>query len=134
MPRYIDPLTDFGFKRIFANENYKHITIAFLNAILELGNPIEEIEFQNLESDGEAIEFRGVIYDILCKDIVGRKFIVELQRARQEFFIDRSLFYVCRYLNSQLKKGKTKTPRKRFQLLPIYFIGIVDFPIFEYRP
>jgi hypothetical protein len=30
MSTFIDPLTDFGFKRIFANEEHKEITIDFL--------------------------------------------------------------------------------------------------------
>jgi len=131
MPIFINPLTDFGFKRIFANPKHTNITIAFINSILNLENPIVEIEFQNLENPAENYELRGVIYDILCKDNLGRQFIVELQRAKQEFFIDRSLFYVCRYLNSQLKKGKTDIPKERFKLLPIYFIGILDFELFN---
>ena len=94
-------------------------------------NPIVELEFQNLETPAESYELRGVIYDILCKDSLGRQFIVELQRAKQEFFIDRSLFYVCRYLNSQLKKGKPEIAKERFKLLPIYFIGILDFQLFN---
>jgi len=131
MPTFINPLTDFGFKRIFANPKYTNITIAFINSILNLDNPIIEIEFQNLENPAENYELRGVIYDILCKDNLGRQFIVELQRAKQEFFIDRSLFYVCRYLNSQLKKGKPEIIKERFKLLPIYFIGILDFQLFN---
>jgi len=74
MPIFINPLTDFGFKRIFANPKHTNITIAFINSILNLENPAENYEL------------RGVIYDILCKDNLDRKFIVELQRAKQEFW------------------------------------------------
>jgi predicted transposase/invertase (TIGR01784 family) len=127
MPRYIDPMTDFGFKRIFANENHKEITIFLLNSLLNLD--IAEIEFQTLEEPAESLELRGVIYDILCKDSQGREFIVELQRAKQRFFTDRSIFYVCRHLNAQLKKGESG--RDKFKLLPIYFLGILGFNTFE---
>ena len=124
----IDPLSDFGFKKIFANPNHKEVTIFLLNTFLQLENKITEIEFQNLEDSAESLEVRGVIYDILCKDSQNREFIVELQRAKQEFFADRSIFYVCRHLNSQIKKSRLPENRKkRFQLLPIYFLGILNF-------
>jgi predicted transposase/invertase (TIGR01784 family) len=128
----IDPLTDFGFKKIFANPNHKDITIFLLNSLLDLEKPIREIEFQNLEDSADSLEVRGVIYDILCRDENNREFIVELQRAKQEFFGDRSLFYVCRHLNSQIKKSRLpENRRKRFELLPIYFLGILNFNTFE---
>ena len=34
-------------------------------------------------------------------------------------------------LNSQLKKGKPEISKERFKLLPIYFIGILDFQLFN---
>ena len=33
--KYINPLTDFGFKRIFGSEFNKELLISFLNAILD---------------------------------------------------------------------------------------------------
>jgi predicted transposase/invertase (TIGR01784 family) len=131
MPRFIDPMTDFGFKRIFANPKHTENTIRLLNAILDLDSSIVKIEFQNLENPAENHELRGVIYDILCEDENGRKFIVELQRTRQEFFVDRSVFYSCRFINSQLKRGKTDNYKDRYKLLPVYFIGILGFNIFD---
>jgi len=57
MSLFIDPLTDFGFKKIFANENHKNITIDFLNSILGLESPIKSIEFGNLEKIGSSSVF-----------------------------------------------------------------------------
>ncbi|MBN2694475.1 PD-(D/E)XK nuclease family transposase, partial [bacterium] len=34
--RYINPFTDFGFKKLFGEENSKPQLISFLNAFLEL--------------------------------------------------------------------------------------------------
>ena len=35
MPRYINPYTDFGFKRLFGTEPNKAILMAFLNALFD---------------------------------------------------------------------------------------------------
>ncbi|MBQ9471082.1 MAG: PD-(D/E)XK nuclease family transposase, partial [Bacteroidales bacterium] len=34
-PRYINPYTDFGFKKLFGSELNKELLISFLNALLE---------------------------------------------------------------------------------------------------
>ncbi len=129
MPKYIDPLSDFGFKRIFANPQHPEVTRKFLNALLELEKPIAEVQLQNQENTAENLETRGVIFDIFCRDIDGREFIVELQRVSQKYFVDRSLFYVCRKLSSQIKKGSTSFDK--YKLTPIYWLGITNFDIFN---
>ncbi len=117
MLMFIDPLTDFGFKRIFANEEHKNITIDFLNAILKLENPIVSIEFQNLEK---------AIFDIFAKDSENREIIVELQRIDQTYFVDRSIFYTSKQIVNMGVKGSWD-----YELRPIYFVGILDFKHFS---
>lgn len=41
--KFIDPRTDFAFKKIFASESSKPILISFLNALIYQGNPIGEL-------------------------------------------------------------------------------------------
>lgn len=45
-PRYINPLTDFGFKKIFGNED---IMCDFLNDIVEPKSPIVKVTFLDKE-------------------------------------------------------------------------------------
>jgi len=123
---FIDPLTDFGFKRIFANESHKNITISFLNSILKLKNPIISIEFQNLEKGGYSKDEKKSIFDIFAKDSENREIIVELQRADQTYFIDRSLFYTSKQIVNMGVKGTWN-----YELSPIYFIAILDFKHFD---
>ncbi len=129
MEKYINPLTDFGFKRIFANPKYPEITKIFLNAFLDLESPIVDLELLTNEGDDENLDSRGVIFDILCRDSNNREFVVELQRARQKYFVDRGLFYVCRRLSSQPKRGTIG--EDRYKLTPIYWLGIINFNAFE---
>jgi hypothetical protein len=51
--RYIDPLTDYGFKHIFGNEPDKDIMIDFLNALFEGEKIIVDITYSPTEYAGE---------------------------------------------------------------------------------
>ncbi|MFB9141348.1 Rpn family recombination-promoting nuclease/putative transposase [Vibrio artabrorum] len=55
----------------------------------------------------------------------GEKFIVELQKSKQNFFKDRSVFYSSFPIQEQAQKGNWN-----FELKAIYTIAILDF-VFE---
>ena len=125
---FINPFTDFGFKRIFGEEESKPFLISFLNDLLPIKDKIKSITFQNTEQFGATAEDRKAIYDLYCIDEKGRDFIVELQRAEQRFFIDRALYYTTFPIQAQATRGVWN-----FQLKPIYFIGILNFEVNEFK-
>ena len=55
---YIDPLTDFGFKRLFYN---RELLIAFLNDII--GTEIKDVKYQPTEGLGWLVEERTVVFE-----------------------------------------------------------------------
>ena len=123
--KYIDPFTDFGFKWLFGNEKHKDILIDFLNALLDdLKYPIIDIEYRNLEKLGLNIIDRKAVFDIYCTDTNNDHFIVELQRSRQEFFKDRSIYYTSFPIQAQAKKGDWN-----YRLDKIYFVALLEFNI-----
>ncbi|MDR1454355.1 MAG: Rpn family recombination-promoting nuclease/putative transposase, partial [Tannerella sp.] len=63
------------------------------------------------------------VYDIYCETEKGEKFIVEMQRTYQEFFIDRSIYYATFPIQEQAKKGANWN----FRLNAIYTVGILNF-------
>ena len=83
MGRYIDARTDFGFKRLFGQEDSKDILKQFLLDILALPHPIAELTYIPLEQLPASPEERRGIYDIYCVDTMGRRFIVEMQQVKQ---------------------------------------------------
>jgi len=121
MTTYINPLTDFGFKRIFGN---REILTTFLNDILPIEHKIVDITFKNIEKLGTTEEDRKAIFDLSCKDEKGSEFIVELQRAKQIYFQDRAIYYTTFPVQEQAQRG-----RWDFKLSKIFFIGILDFSI-----
>ena len=127
MTTYIDPFTDFRFKRIFGSEESKPLLISFLNDLLPIKDKIVSINFNKNEYDGMLKEDRKAIFDINCKDEKDNIFIVELQRAGQTYFQDRALYYTSFPIQEQATRGNWN-----FELTPIYFVGILNFKVNDF--
>ena len=123
--RYLNAFTDFGFKKLFGEEASKPLLMDFLNALLPLEHPITELSFRNAEQLGEGVDECKAVYDIYCQDSQGSYFIVEMQKAKQNFFKDRTIFYTTFPIRDQAEKGPWN-----FELKAVYCIGILDF-VFE---
>ena len=120
---YINPFTDFGFKKLFGEEANKDSLEDFLRELLKN----EEGEIKNLtyiksEHLGSTIYDRKAIFDLYCENEKGEKFIIELQKAKQQFFKDRTLFYSTFPIREQAEKGEWN-----YQLQKVYTIAILDF-------
>ncbi|MGB1283101.1 MAG: PD-(D/E)XK nuclease family transposase, partial [Polaribacter sp.] len=90
--RYINPLTDFGFKKLFGTEPNKLLLIDFLNQILP-DRQIKDLSYSSQEKQGLTELDRKAIFDLYCIGDNGERFIVEMQKAKQNYFKDRSVFY-----------------------------------------
>lgn len=121
--RYVNPFTDFGFKKIFGEEYNSDLLIDFLNQLLkkEQGK-IKKITYLKSERLGGCIADRKAIYDLYCENEVGEKFIVEMQKSKQKFFKDRSLYYASFPIIQQAKRGDWD-----FELKAVYAVAILDF-------
>jgi len=123
--KYLNPLTDFGFKKLFGSELNKDLLIDFLNQVLPSEYQIEILTYAQNEHLGQTEIDRKAIFDLYCVGKSGEKFIVELQKAKQNYFKDRSVFYSTFPIQEQAKSGDWN-----FKLTPVYTIAILDF-IFE---
>jgi len=120
--KYLNPYTDFGFKKLFGEEGSKDLLMDFLNQLLPPHHQIADLSFKHPEKMPGTPKERKAIFDIYCQNIQGERFIVEMQKAKVKYFKDRSLFYSTFPIKEQAKKGGWD-----FKLLPIYFIAILDF-------
>ena len=122
--KYINPFTDFGFKRLFGEEVNKDLLISFLNELLkEEQGLIVELTYLKNEHLGVAELNRRAIFDLYCTNEHGEKFIVELQKTKQKFFKDRTLYYSTFPIQEQAVRGSEWD----FELKKIYTIAILDF-------
>ena len=107
-PKYIDPATDFGFKRIFKDEE---ITRGFLNDLVQSRNPgvnIASVTITDGEADETDKDSRRVVYDVNCVTDTGDEFVIEMQNDSQDFFSDRIILYLSRAASRQQSKGYLK--------------------------
>jgi len=120
--KYINPLTDFGFKKLFGTEPNKDLLIDFLNQILPERHQIKDLNYSRNEQLGQAELDRKAIFDLYCMGKSGERFIVEVQKAKQNYFKDRSIYYSSFPIQEQAKKGDWD-----FKQDPVYTVGILDF-------
>jgi len=133
MSRYINFYTDFAFKKIFGTEANKDLLISFLNALLDLkgDGEIKDLTYLNSENLGEDIRERRAIYDVYCQTKGGDRFIVEMQKAKQDHFQDRSIYYSSFAIREQGQKGKKDNMPWDYCLSPVYVVGILNFEMDE---
>jgi predicted transposase/invertase (TIGR01784 family) len=126
--KYINLFTDFGFKKIFGEEASKPLLIDFLNALLPQTNKIIDLSFKNTEQLGQTDADRKAIFDIYCENELGEKFIVELQKAKQNYFKERTIYYSTFPIREQAEKGEWN-----YNLKAVFCVGILDFTFDDYE-
>ena len=122
--KYINPFTDYGFKRLFGEEPSKELLLDFLNELLKKEQG-EIVSLTYLKSDrlGSSEDDRKAIFDLYCENERGEKFIVELQKTKQKFFKDRTVYYSTFPIREQAQRGSDWN----FELKAVYTVAILDF-------
>ncbi|KGE84785.1 Rpn family recombination-promoting nuclease/putative transposase [Phaeodactylibacter xiamenensis] len=126
--KYINPLTDFGFKKLFGTEPNKILLIDFLNQILPQRHKIKDLSYSKNEQMGLNELDRKAVFDLYCIGESGERFIVEIQKAKQNYFKDRSIYYSSFPIQEQAKKGEWN-----YRLEPVYTVGILDFVFDDHK-
>ena len=129
MGRYINPFTDWGFKRLFGQEFSKDLLINFLNDLFEGEFQIKDVTFKDKEQLGDTNDLRGCIFDIYCVTDDDKHFIVEMQNRWVPFFVNRSIYYASKAFVAQRKKFDEAGVRTAilYQFVPVYVVCIMNF-------
>lgn len=104
--RYLNPFTDFGFKKLFGSEPNKDLLIDFLNELLIDHERTKDLSLKKTEQLDNTDLDRKAIFDLHCENENGEKFIVELQKAKQNYFKDRTVYYSTFPIQEQAEKGE----------------------------
>uniref|UniRef100_UPI003AB66721 Rpn family recombination-promoting nuclease/putative transposase n=1 Tax=Bacteroides sp. TaxID=29523 RepID=UPI003AB66721 len=123
MGRFINPFTDYGFKKIFGQEISKDLLIDFLNDLLVGERVITDLTFLNNEQLPQYDEGRGLIYDIYCSTDTGEKIIVEMLYRSQTNFKERALYYLSNAIVQQAKPGT----QWQFGVKAVYGVFFMNF-------
>ncbi|MEA3228801.1 MAG: Rpn family recombination-promoting nuclease/putative transposase, partial [Campylobacterota bacterium] len=126
--KFADPKNDIAFKKIFGDENKTEVLISFLNSILEFKNSklIKHVVIANPYQVPKIKDLKNTILDIKATNQDNEEFIVEMQVEKDIHFAKRSLYYTSKSYVNQIKKAEQYSLLKK-----VYFIGILDFAIFD---
>ena len=121
--RYVDILTNGGFKALFGDINNKVAVMAIINVLLPEHRQVADIEYLPTERQGQMEDNKEYRYDFMCRDSSGAMFIVELQRYRERSWFKRCVSYAARAYDRQNRRGEN------YDVPPVYLIGLMDTEI-----
>ena len=104
--KYLDPKADLTFKKIFGNHPKRLISL--LNALLPLQRRGADTRNQvsAYRTCAPARRGQNTIVDVLCTDVRGRKFCVEMQMEWSDAFQQRVLFNASKLYVSRAKRAE----------------------------
>lgn len=125
---FVDPRSDFGFKKIFGSKEGEADLIAMLNAfICEEMPSVSNVEYLNTEISGNTAEERKTIFDVYVKDEKNWHYNLEMQDREIKNPLSREFGYICRIHSSSLKPGK----QFNYKLDTIVGLFIANFHIIK---
>lgn len=134
MNKFINPFSDYGWKKIFGSEVSKDLIISFLNEVLQ-HEVIVDISFRNVEMLGLKHDQRRAVFDIFCENEKGEIFIVEMQKSRQKYFSDRVLYYASFAIQQQSmivkerleKEAEENRKRWNYHINKVYVVCVLNY-------
>jgi len=122
--KYIDPTTDYGFKRIFGKDTSKDLLISLLNELFRGRKVIKSLEYNRNDHVGDTKGTGDVIFDLTCTDENGDRFVIEIQRTSQANLKKRMLAYGSRLVTDQIPDGDRAL--WNYDLKGVYVIVLMD--------
>ena len=120
--RYVDILTDAGFKAVFGDQRNKDVLTDMLNVLLPIEKKIREITYETTEIPGFSIFNKSARLDLRCRGEDGRQFIVEVQCYHQANFFRRCVLYASKAYDA----GSGRGDGQKYDIPPVYFLGLLD--------
>ncbi len=128
--RFINPKTDYAFKKIFGSTQSKDILISFLNAILyQEKETIVDLEILNPYSPGESFGLKDSYLDVKAKLDNNTTVLIEMQVLNKYAFDKRVMYNAAKSYANQLDSGD-----RYFLLEPVIALTIIDFILFDNSP
>ena len=119
--KYVNPLSDWGFKRLFGTEMNKDLLLEFLRDLFP-ERDIRDIAYLKNERQNLTERERDSVFDVMCVSADGTQFVVEMQKRSQRYFRDRALYYAAHPIIEQGSRGGWN-----YRLNPVCVVGVLDF-------
>lgn len=122
--RYVDILTNGGFKALFGDIENKDVVMSIINTLLPAHRKVVRIDYMPTEYQGTVTgKYKEYQFDFMCRDISGAVFIVELQKYKEEYWFKRCVSYASRAYDRQNRSGHD------YDVPPVYLIGLMGTEI-----
>ena len=124
---FINPKTDFAFKKIFGSEQSRGILTSFLNGILYAGDSIiQDLTILDPYQAPRILGIKSSYLDVKARLSNGNWVIIEMQVLTVEGFEKRVLYNATKTYSAQLNKGDD------YEILsPVIALTITDFEMFD---
>ncbi len=123
---FINPKTDFAFKKIFASQGSEPILISFLNALIYEGESvISSLEILNPDLNSAVKGRKETYLDIKAKLKDGSLVLIEMQMVNVKAFGKRIVYNAAKSYTLQLARGKSY-----WTLKPVISLTLTDFILF----
>ena len=124
---FINPRTDFAFKKIFGSEQSHDILISFLNGILYSGEAtIQDLTIINPYQAPIIKGLKSTYLDIKAKLKTGEMVVIEMQVLNVAGFEKRILYNAAKAYSVELAEGQSYA-----NLNPVIALTITDFVMFD---
>ena len=128
--KFINPKTDFAFKKIFGSTNSQDILISFLNALIYDGQPIiQDLQIIDPYLAATVIGLKDSYLDVRAQITGNKTVIIEMQVLNVAAFEKRVIYNLAKTYANQLQI-RDSYPR----LKPVIALTITDFEMFQEQP
>jgi len=124
---FINPRTEFAFKKIFGSDQSHDILISFLNGILYAGEAtIQDLTIINPYQSPILKGLKSTYLDIKAQLITGETVVIEMQVLNVAGFEKRILYNAAKTYSIELNEGQSYV-----DLNPVIALTITDFVMFD---
>lgn len=121
MAHGIDPTADYAFKLLLGSEENKDLLLHFLNGLLGLEVPIEEVTIINpfvpAQFEGDDL----TVVDVVARDMRGRTYAIEVQNHVRPTLKPRMVYTLTDHYQGQLGAGSDFS-----ELRPVHTIWLLN--------
>ncbi|WP_377475419.1 MAG: Rpn family recombination-promoting nuclease/putative transposase [Microcoleus anatoxicus] len=125
--KFINPKTDYAFKKIFGSDQSQDILISFLNAIVYQGETfITSLEIIDSYAPGRISGLKTTYFDVKAQLNNGENVLIEMQALNVPAFGKRILYNTAKMYVNQLKLGEVYP-----ELRAAIGVAVTDFIMFQ---
>jgi hypothetical protein len=131
--RYLDPLSNFGFKHIFGTSSKgspssQELLLEFLNVLFHGEKNIVNIFYNDEKQDGrQMFQTYQPLLSLICTDAENESFVLDIEHLEEHNFRNKNREFIAQYFSHLSKKRNSPT----YACKDHYMLGFLKFKLIE---